>query len=221
MVRSEFLSFLFWPLFYPSILDVEGFCYTHVQTLGRTPVDEWSALRKDLYLTTNNTHKRQTPMTPARFEPAIPASERPQNPRLTSCGRWECLGPSLVYQLKCVFHRCTQNYHLCKIIVQIFLATHTKCGKEILECIWCDFPKGKLALPRHYLARIRRHHIQVASFFGLIRSMLILFSWDFQRISWKRRNPGQEAFYLCDSRPPPKNVLFWHTKYLRCAVNIS
>jgi hypothetical protein len=47
-------------------------------TLGRTPLDEWSARRTDLYLTTQNTHKRQTPMCPAGFEPATPASERPQ-----------------------------------------------------------------------------------------------------------------------------------------------
>ena len=47
-------------------------------TIGRTPLDEWSARRTDLYLTTHNTHKIQTSMTPAGFEPAIPASERPQ-----------------------------------------------------------------------------------------------------------------------------------------------
>ena len=34
--------------------------------------------RRDLYLTTHNTNKRQTDMTPARFEPSTPASERPQ-----------------------------------------------------------------------------------------------------------------------------------------------
>ena len=28
-------------------------------TIGRTPLDEWSNLRRDLYLTTHNTHKRQ------------------------------------------------------------------------------------------------------------------------------------------------------------------
>jgi hypothetical protein len=31
-------------------------------TLGRTPLDEWAARRRDLYLTTNNNHKRQTSM---------------------------------------------------------------------------------------------------------------------------------------------------------------
>ena len=47
-------------------------------TLGRTPLHEWSAQRTNLYLTTHNTHNRQTDMPPARFEPAILASERPQ-----------------------------------------------------------------------------------------------------------------------------------------------
>jgi hypothetical protein len=47
-------------------------------TLGRTPLDEWPARRRDLYLTTHNTHKRQTSMPPAGFEPINPVSERPQ-----------------------------------------------------------------------------------------------------------------------------------------------
>ena len=47
-------------------------------TLGRTPLDEWSARRRDLYLTAHNSHKRQTSMTTAGLEPEIPASERPQ-----------------------------------------------------------------------------------------------------------------------------------------------
>jgi hypothetical protein len=57
-----------------------GFTITHIRhtTLGRTPLDEWPARRRDLYLTTHNTHNRQTSMPPARFEPAIPVSKRPQ-----------------------------------------------------------------------------------------------------------------------------------------------
>jgi hypothetical protein len=47
-------------------------------TLGRTPLDKWSAQRRDFYLTTHNTHKRNTTMLPAGFEPLIVASERPQ-----------------------------------------------------------------------------------------------------------------------------------------------
>ena len=47
-------------------------------TVGRTPLDEWSARRRDLYLTTHNTHNRQTSMSPVGFEPTISAGERPQ-----------------------------------------------------------------------------------------------------------------------------------------------
>jgi len=46
-------------------------------TLGRTPLDEWSARRRDLYPITQNIHKRQTFLSPAGFETTIPASERP------------------------------------------------------------------------------------------------------------------------------------------------
>jgi len=36
-------------------------------TISRTPVDESSARRKDVYLTTHNTRKRQTSVPLARF----------------------------------------------------------------------------------------------------------------------------------------------------------
>ena len=35
-------------------------------TLGRTPLDEWSARRRGLYVTTHNTHKRETHPCPRR-----------------------------------------------------------------------------------------------------------------------------------------------------------
>ena len=38
-------------------------------TVGRTPLDEWSARRRDLYLTTHDTHNRQISMPPVGFEP--------------------------------------------------------------------------------------------------------------------------------------------------------
>ena len=47
-------------------------------TVGRTPLDKWSARRRDLYLTTHNTHNRQTSITPVGFEPTISAGERSQ-----------------------------------------------------------------------------------------------------------------------------------------------
>ena len=47
-------------------------------TVGRTPLNEWSAHRRDLYLTTHNTHNRQISMPSVGFEPTISVGERPQ-----------------------------------------------------------------------------------------------------------------------------------------------
>ena len=47
-------------------------------TVGRTPLDEWSARRRDLYLTTHNTHNRQTSIRPAGHETTISAGKRQQ-----------------------------------------------------------------------------------------------------------------------------------------------
>jgi hypothetical protein len=41
---------------------------THT-TLGRTPLDEWSARRRDLYLAIYNANRKHTSMRPAGFEP--------------------------------------------------------------------------------------------------------------------------------------------------------
>jgi hypothetical protein len=50
-------------------LVVGGFTITHLRhtALGRTPLDEGPARRRDLYLTTHNTHKRHTSMPWAGF----------------------------------------------------------------------------------------------------------------------------------------------------------
>jgi hypothetical protein len=47
-------------------------------TVGSTPLDERSARRRDLYMTTHDTHNRQISMPPVGVEPTISAGERPQ-----------------------------------------------------------------------------------------------------------------------------------------------
>ena len=75
-----------------------GFMITfrHI-TLGRTPLDKRSARSGDLYITTHNTHKRQTSVPPAGFESTVQASKRLQNHALdraaTGIGQ-----PHLYYQ---------------------------------------------------------------------------------------------------------------------------
>jgi hypothetical protein len=44
-------------------------------TVGRTPLDDWSARRRDLYQTTHNTHNTQTAKLPVGFEHTISAGE--------------------------------------------------------------------------------------------------------------------------------------------------
>ena len=64
-------------------------------TVGRTPLDEWSSRCRDLYLTTRNTHNRQTSMPPVGFEPTISAGERPQPYALNRAAtgtEWPVLG---------------------------------------------------------------------------------------------------------------------------------
>jgi hypothetical protein len=46
-------------------------------TFVRNPLDERSAHRRDLYLTTHNTHNRQSSMPPVGFESTIAIDERP------------------------------------------------------------------------------------------------------------------------------------------------
>jgi len=57
-------------------------------TLGRTPLEELSARRRDLYLTTHNIHKRQASMSAAGFESANPSKRAAADPRLRLRGQW-------------------------------------------------------------------------------------------------------------------------------------
>jgi hypothetical protein len=52
--------------------------HTYWHTLGRVPLDEGSAYRRDLYVTTHTIHKRQAFMFPEGFGRTFPASEGPQ-----------------------------------------------------------------------------------------------------------------------------------------------
>jgi hypothetical protein len=70
-----------------------GFTITHFRhaTLGRTPLDEGPARRRDLYLTTHNTQKRQTSMPPGGIRTQNPSKRAAADPRLRPHGHWDRL----------------------------------------------------------------------------------------------------------------------------------
>jgi len=65
-------------------------------TVGRTPLEEWSARRRDLYLTTHNTHNRQTSMPPGGIRTHDLSRRAAADPRLRPCGHWNWLGQSWI-----------------------------------------------------------------------------------------------------------------------------
>ena len=82
-------------------------------TFGRTPLDEWSARRRDLYLTTHDTHNRQISMPPVGFEPTISAGD----------SRSRGVLPTVVR--RCVWSRKIKNRRSIYIYIYIYIHTHT------------------------------------------------------------------------------------------------
>jgi hypothetical protein len=81
IIITSYSLFCFWPNSPPPRASSFLRFLDHTQRrskVGRTPLDEWSARRRDLYLTTHKIHTRQISISPGGFEPTISASERPQ-----------------------------------------------------------------------------------------------------------------------------------------------
>ena len=57
-------------------------------TVGRTPLDEWSAHRRDLYLTTHNTYNRQTSIPPGIWTHHL-SRWAAADLRLRPCSHWD------------------------------------------------------------------------------------------------------------------------------------
>jgi hypothetical protein len=104
-------------------------------TVGRTPLDKWSARCRDLYLTTHNTQNRRTSMPPVGLEPTISADERPQTYALTA----RPLGPACS-DTKVV------KFQLCPIPVDVTLipfyprGTRFECLSGLFVLLWeCSY----------------------------------------------------------------------------------
>ena len=120
-------------------------------TVDRTPLDEWSARRRDFYLTTHDTHNRQISMPPVGFEPTISAGERPVASRLLRSwvqippGAWifvccECRvlsGRGLCFELitrpEELITRPEESYRLCCVVVCDFRNIKNGCSIYIYD----------------------------------------------------------------------------------------
>ena len=100
-------------------------------TVGRTPPDEWSARRRDFYLTTQDTHNRQISMPPVGFEPKISAGKRPQAARLLRLVCCEC--------------RVLSGRGLCDELI-----THPEESYRLCCVVVCDLETSRLGAPYIY-----------------------------------------------------------------------
>jgi hypothetical protein len=115
----------------------------HCIIFGKTPLEEWSARRRDLYLTTYITHNKQTSMPPSRFEPTISADERPQTQALDRAATGTVKYWSYWYKnmasTKHEFHE-THNHtiNVCKhFLCRITEQKYTEYKQICISCLKC------------------------------------------------------------------------------------
>jgi hypothetical protein len=95
---TVFFSMSQQPLVGQSLLITEASrSHSRHTTLGKTPLDEWSARRRDLYLTTHNIHKRQISMPQAGFEHRNLSKRAAADPRHRQRGNWDQPGKFYKY----------------------------------------------------------------------------------------------------------------------------
>jgi len=110
-------------------------------TVGRTPLNEWSAHRRDLYLTTHNTYNRQTSMPPPIGTRTHNLSRRaPADLRLIPRGHWDWQCNDSIIQkflpnwiigfLKAFFLEHLKKYHWSVTAKSTHTIVHN------LACVW-------------------------------------------------------------------------------------
>jgi hypothetical protein len=134
-------------------------------TVGRTPLDEWSARRRDLYLTTHDTHNRQISMPPVGFEPKISAGKNLVAARLLRS--WVRNSPG-AWIFVCCQCRVLSGRDLCDELITLPEESYRLCCVVV-----CDLETSRIGAP--YIYDIRSLMVN-----DLI---LILLTW---RKSWAK-----------------------------------
>ena len=117
-------------------------------TVGRTPLDERSARRKDLYLTTHDTHNRQISMPPVGFEPTISAGVRPAAAHLLKS--WVQIPPG-AWIFVCCECRVLSGRGLCDELI-----TRPEQSYRLCCVVMCDLETSRMGAPYIYdISRLR------------------------------------------------------------------
>ena len=127
-------------------------------TVGRTPLDEWSALRRDLYLTTHDTHNTQISMPLVGFEPTISTGERPQAAHLLRS--WVRIPPG-AWIFVCCECRVLSGRGLCEeLSVKIHNETRKRTTQKPVEREKCtSFLPAIVQGPLIYCTRTRTNDL--------------------------------------------------------------
>jgi hypothetical protein len=120
--------------------------HTRRTTVRRTPLDEWSARRRDFYLTTHDTHNRQISMPLVGFEHTISAGERPQAARLLRS--WVRIPPGARIFVFCEC-RVLSGRGLCDELI-------TRPGESYRVCcvVVCDLETSRIGAPYIYMTLV-------------------------------------------------------------------
>ena len=117
-------------------------------TVCRTPLDERSARRRDLYLTTHDTHNRQISMPPVGFEPKISAGERPAAAHLLRS--WVQIPPG-AWIFVCCECRVLSGRGLCDQLI-----TRPEESYRLCCVVVCDLETSRIGAPYIYdISRLR------------------------------------------------------------------
>ena len=111
-------------------------------TVGRTLLDEWSARRRDLYLTTHDSHSRQISMGQVGIEPKISAGERPEAARLLRT--WVRIPPG-AWIFVCCDCRVLSGRGLCDELI-----TRPEESYRLWCVVVCDLETSRIGSPYLY-----------------------------------------------------------------------
>ena len=111
--------------------------------VGKTPLDEWSARSRDLYLTKHDTHNRQISMPPVGFEPTISAGERPAATHLLSS--WVRIPPGAWIFVCCDCRVLSGRGGLCDELI-----TRPEESYRLWCIVMCDLETPRIGAPYIY-----------------------------------------------------------------------